>query len=225
MGERARLLLEHRLEGHEEELQRLVDEQTALRRVATLVAAGASDVDLVAEVTSEIAQLFGADRAAALRWDGDTIRIIGDWSVEVAPTTLEDRVYSFGGDTITARVVKSGAPARVESVDDLQTEFARARWDELGIQASIGGADRRRRPGVGRDHGVSDDEGRSVRTGRGAPARRFRRARRPGDRELGGPSRGGGARGRAGRAPARRDTRRRRAAATRGARGRHARGR
>src|SRR6266545_728544 len=104
MGERARLLLEHRLEGHEEELQRLVD----------------------------------ADRAAALRWDGDTIRIIGDWSVEVAPTTLEDRVYSFGGDTITARVVKSGAPARVESVDDLQTEFARARWDELGIQASIG---------------------------------------------------------------------------------------
>src|SRR6266542_1985646 len=110
MGERARLLLEHRLEGHEEELQRLVDEQTALRRVATLVAAGA----------------------------GDTIRIIGDWSVEVAPTTLEDRVYSFGGDTITARVVKSGAPARVESVDDLQTEFARARWDELGIQASIG---------------------------------------------------------------------------------------
>ncbi len=138
MGERARLLLEHRLEGHEEELQRLVDEQTALRRVATLVAAGASDVDLVAEVTSEIAQLFGADRAAALRWDGDTIRIIGDWSVEVAPTTLEDRVYSFGGDTITARVVKSGAPARVESVDDLQTEFARARWDELGIQASIG---------------------------------------------------------------------------------------
>lgn len=55
MGERARPLLEHGLEGHEEELQRLVDEQTAQRRVATLVAAGASDVDLVAEVTSEIA--------------------------------------------------------------------------------------------------------------------------------------------------------------------------
>ncbi len=138
MSDRARPLLDRGLEGHEEELQRLVDEQTALRRVATLVAAGTSDVDLVAEVTSEIAQLFGADRAAALRWDGDTIRIIGDWNVAGAPTTLTDRVYSFGGDTITARVVNSAAPARVESVDDLHTEFARTRWDELGLQASIG---------------------------------------------------------------------------------------
>src|SRR6266498_4439565 len=120
MGERARLLLEHRLEGHEEELQRLVDEQTALRRVATLVAAGTSDVDLVAEVTSEIAQLFGADRAAALRWDGDTIRIIGDWNVAGAPTTLTDRVYSFGGDTITARVVNSEGRSE-EHTSELQS--------------------------------------------------------------------------------------------------------
>jgi hypothetical protein len=47
--------------------RRLVDERTALRRVATLVA-----------------------------------------------TALADRVYSFDGDTLTARVVSSGGPARVE---------------------------------------------------------------------------------------------------------------
>jgi signal transduction histidine kinase len=122
----------------EEELHRLVDEQTALRRVATLVAAGASDADLVATVTSEIAQIFGAHRASALRWDGDSIRVIGDWSADGVPMTLMDRVYPFGGDTITARVVHAGGPARVESIDDLHTDFAKERWAELGIQASIG---------------------------------------------------------------------------------------
>jgi signal transduction histidine kinase len=124
--------------GPDGELQRLVEEQMALRRVATLVAAGPSDVDLVAAVTSEIAQLFGAHRASALRWDGDTIRVVGDWSADGVPMTLMDRVYSFGGDTITARVVSSGMPARVESLDDLHTDFARERWAELGIHASIG---------------------------------------------------------------------------------------
>src|ERR671935_2989809 len=95
----------------DDELQRLVDEQTALRRVATLVASGPSDVDLVAAVTSEVAQLFGADRAAALRWDGDTIRVIGGWSADGAPEALTDRDYPFGGDTLGARGVESGAAA------------------------------------------------------------------------------------------------------------------
>jgi signal transduction histidine kinase len=124
--------------GRDAELQRLVEEQAALRRVATLVAAGASDVDLVAAVTAEIAQIFGAHRASALRWDGDTIRVIGDWSADGMPMTILDRVYPFGGDTITARVVNAGGPARVESLDDLHTDFARERWAELGVQAAIG---------------------------------------------------------------------------------------
>jgi PAS domain S-box-containing protein len=123
---------------HEEELRRLAEEQTALRRVATLVAAGASEVDLVSAATSEIALLFGADTANALRWDGETIRVIGDWSASGDRPSQAGRVYSFGGDTITARVVKSGAPARVDSAEDLETEFGRARWAELGLHASIG---------------------------------------------------------------------------------------
>ena len=121
-----------------EELRRLVDEQTALRRVATLVAAGTSDVDLAAAVSSEIGRLFSGQRANVMRWDSDTIRVIGDWSADRRPTTEAGLVYAFGGDTITARIVEAGAPARVESAADLHTDFARARWDELGIQASIG---------------------------------------------------------------------------------------
>jgi signal transduction histidine kinase len=138
MSEGVRPLLDLGPEHRDEELRQLVEEQTALRRVATLVASAADDVDLVAAVTSEIAQLFGGHRATAIRWDGDTIRVIGDWSSDDAPMTMIDQVYAFGGDTLVARVISSGAPARVESAGDLHTDFARERWAELGIEASIG---------------------------------------------------------------------------------------
>ena len=72
-----------------------------------------------------------------MRWEVDTIRVLGDWSVD--GSMLEPgRLYAYGGDTITARVVEGGAPGRVNSRADLDSEFARERWDELGIQASIG---------------------------------------------------------------------------------------
>ena len=125
-------------ERHEDELRRLAEEQGALRRVATLVATGASEADLVAAVTSEVAQLFGADTANTMRWDGDTIRVIGEWSAQPGTAKQLGRAYTFGGDTITARVVQTGSPSRVDSIHDLETEFARERWQELGIEASIG---------------------------------------------------------------------------------------
>jgi signal transduction histidine kinase len=119
------------------ELQRLVEEQTALRKVATLVAAGGNDTELISAIAEEIARLFGAQRVSAIRWDGDTIRVIGEWSAHAA-YLLTGRAYPFGGDTITGRVVRTGKAARIESADDLQTEIGRERWREFGLQASIG---------------------------------------------------------------------------------------
>ena len=118
------------------ELQRLVEEQTALRKVATLVAAGGNDTELISAIAEEIARLFGAQRVSAIRWDGDTIRVIGEWSH--AANLLTGRAYPFGGDTITGRVVRTGKAARIESADDLQTEIGRERWREFALQASIG---------------------------------------------------------------------------------------
>jgi signal transduction histidine kinase len=120
------------------ELERVAEEQAALRRVATLVAEGATEGELAAAVARELGRLFAAQTASTLRWDGDTIRVIGDWSAEGGEMQAAGRVYAFGGDTITARVVDSAAPARVNSAADLQTEFARRRWAELGYEASIG---------------------------------------------------------------------------------------
>lgn len=119
------------------DLQRLVAEQTALRTVATLVAAGGNDAELIGAITAEIGRLFGAQHASALRWDTDTIRVVGDWNSD-GGESLTGRAYTFGGDTITARVVRSGEAERIESEDDLKTAFARERWRELGFRASIG---------------------------------------------------------------------------------------
>src|SRR5438067_7216577 len=97
------------------ELERVAEEQASLRRIATLVAEGATEGDLAAAVSSEIARLFGAQRATAMRWDGDTIRIIGDWRVESGATHAAGAILPFGRETIIALVVDTAAPARVDS--------------------------------------------------------------------------------------------------------------
>ena len=51
------------------ELERVVDEQAALRRIATLVAAGATEADLAAAVSFEVGGLRRAERdRCALGW-------------------------------------------------------------------------------------------------------------------------------------------------------------
>ncbi|MBA2298328.1 MAG: GAF domain-containing protein [Actinobacteria bacterium] len=102
------------------------------------MASGAGEDELLTTVTSEIGRLFGAHRASTMCWDGDSIRVVGAWSAAADTDAQTGRVYTFGGDTITARVVRSARPARIDSSDDLTTQFAQERWRELGLQASIG---------------------------------------------------------------------------------------
>src|SRR5581483_7265194 len=127
-------LRERRLEG----LERVAAEQAALSRIATLVAAGATEADLAAAVSSEVGGLFGADTASVVRWDGDTIRVIGRWGADSGEVRPPGTVLSYGGDTLAVRVVSTAAPARIDSADDLKTDFARRRWAEFGWHATIG---------------------------------------------------------------------------------------
>ena len=53
------------------EVSRLVDEQAALRRVATLVAQGASPDEVFSVVSNEVGRLFGSDQVAVGRYDPD----------------------------------------------------------------------------------------------------------------------------------------------------------
>jgi PAS domain S-box-containing protein len=117
--------------------RRLTREQDALRRVATLVATAAREDEVVALIAAELGALFDADAANALRWDGAALHLLAEWRRD-GGAPAPGSVYSYGGDTISARVVVSGGPARIDSFEELATEFARERWRDLGIEASIG---------------------------------------------------------------------------------------
>src|SRR3954451_19788512 len=105
----------HRLE----EFERVAEEQAALRRIATLVAAGATEAAIAAAVSAEGGGLFGDHRASVVRWDGDTIRVIGSWGSN-ADLRPAGAVLAYGGDTLPARVVETAAPARIDSLDELK---------------------------------------------------------------------------------------------------------
>jgi signal transduction histidine kinase len=121
-----------------EELEQIAEEQAALRRIAILVAQGAAEDELAAAVTSEIGHIFEADRANTMRVDGDTIRVIGAWRRDGDLSLAAGLDFPYGGDTTTARIVATRAPARVDSAADLRTELARRLWIERGLHASIG---------------------------------------------------------------------------------------
>src|SRR4051794_41429855 len=93
-----------------EEFERVADEQAALRRIATLVAAGATEMAIAAAVSAEIGGLFGAQRASVIRWDGDTIRVIGSWRSDEDVGPAGAGVGHGGGDPPPPRGAATGPP-------------------------------------------------------------------------------------------------------------------
>ncbi|MDX6476717.1 MAG: hypothetical protein QOH95_2228, partial [Gaiellaceae bacterium] len=113
------------------------DVQSALRRVATLVAAGTDEDVLLEAVTSEIGELFEADSANLLQMDGASSHIAGGWSRGDALTWEPGTVFPIVGDTASGRATRSLRPERVDSPDELEDEVARELWRPHGTQSSL----------------------------------------------------------------------------------------
>jgi signal transduction histidine kinase len=96
-------------------LERLVDEQTALRRVATLVAQGVPPVEIFSAVSNEVSGLFGSG-AAVLRFEQD-----GPASVFVGVSKGIDipvgTRWEFQDGMASAEVYRTGRSARVDAMD------------------------------------------------------------------------------------------------------------
>ena len=96
-------------------LTRLVEEQAALRRVATLVAQGVPPVEIFSAVSDEVARLFRA-QGAVLRFEHDDPAAV---FVGVAKT-LEIPVgtrWEFQTEMASAEVYRTGCSARVDAMD------------------------------------------------------------------------------------------------------------
>jgi PAS domain S-box-containing protein len=120
-----------------EDLNRLVDEQGALRRVATLVAQQVAPADVFAAVAEEAGRLLGADATNLTRYESDrTATIVGGWS----PTGLRHHPTGARGPltptSVTARVFETGLPVRIDSETDLPGPLASA-TGTLGFRTAL----------------------------------------------------------------------------------------
>ena len=103
----------------------LADEQAALRRVATLVAGDAAPSRVFEQVTEEVGRLLGLPGANVMQYDGvRTATVVGSWSEDGQPRFPVGAKLDIDGDTVLARVVRSGEAARVDRYDEATGELA-----------------------------------------------------------------------------------------------------
>jgi signal transduction histidine kinase len=95
------------------EVQRLAEEQEALRRVATLVATGARPAEVFSAVSVEIGGLFGSDQAAVARFESDGSATVVGVSDCMQGVSLGSRWQLADFPGVTA-VYRTGRPARGE---------------------------------------------------------------------------------------------------------------
>jgi len=122
-------------EAHEE-LTRLAEEQAALRRVATLVAAGAPPAEVFEAVSTEVASLMGADGSAVTRYESDgTVTAVSGWTTEGGYIYVGRR-YELEG-TVSGLIFETGRPGRVENYREAPGS-APAAAREMGWRSSVG---------------------------------------------------------------------------------------
>jgi GAF domain-containing protein len=116
---------------------RLADEQSALRRVATLVVEGASPTAVLDAVSAEMAALLDADQVALNRFEpGPEIRVLAHRGLDVRRTPVGSRV-GLDGESVTATVRRTGRPARMDHHDGASGTLAELAT-ATGLRSSVG---------------------------------------------------------------------------------------
>jgi signal transduction histidine kinase/HAMP domain-containing protein len=122
------------------EVTRLAEEQAALRRVATLVADGASPTAVFDAVAAEMDKLLDAGRVALNRYEpGAEVTVVAHRGAEAWRLPPGSRISHEGG-TVAALVRRSRRPARIEQfepADPARAELARAFGAGTAVGAPI----------------------------------------------------------------------------------------
>ena len=186
------------------EVERLADEQAALRRVATLVARGVPPSELFVAVVAEVGRLLGADLAGMINYgDEGTISPVATWAAVGDHPEVRGR-WSLEGDKLATTISRTGRPAREDDWDEVSGPIAVFVREHLEINSSVGS------PVMleGRVWGalfVHSTSGDALPAGTEAHLSRLHGARRDRDLQQRGAGQGGAAGGRAGGPAARGD--------------------
>ncbi len=119
-----------------QELRRVAQEQAALRRVATLVAQGASSPAVFHAVVEETGLLLPADATVLMRYDADGfVTRVGKWSRPGIDLPSGER-SPLGGRNVTTLVFEAGQAARLDNYGDDAGDAAV--WVAAGLCSSVG---------------------------------------------------------------------------------------
>jgi GAF domain-containing protein len=120
-------------------LRVLVEEQAALRRVATLVARESAPEEVFAAVTDEVARLLDAEMSNMARYEPDgAFTIVGSvGSAEVVKErwSIGGR-WPLGGNNTTTLVFETGRPARIDTFGAASGEHLE-RVREVGFRSAV----------------------------------------------------------------------------------------
>jgi signal transduction histidine kinase len=124
------------LQRSQSELANLLEEQAALRRVATVVAEGTPPDKVFPAVNEEVARLLDVDGTRLMRYEADgTATIVASWG---EPTIVPAGTrIALDGRNIGSLVRSSGRPARIEDYEDAPGSAA-AIAREGGIRSTVG---------------------------------------------------------------------------------------
>jgi PAS domain S-box-containing protein len=118
------------------ESRHAAEEQAALRRVATLVARESAPDSVFAAVVREVGELLGVDATHIGRYDADgTVVSVAQWGNY--PGVPIGARFPLEGDSVSARVLRTGRPARIDDYEEAPGVIA-ATIRQLGIRFSIG---------------------------------------------------------------------------------------
>jgi signal transduction histidine kinase len=111
------------------------EQQSALRRVATLVARGVSPSEILDVVTREVGLVSGADVTVMERYETDnTVTAVAAWRRAGEPLNVGRR-FSLEGFSLAAMVQETGRSVRVDDFTGATGLVKRAQ--ELGLRAAV----------------------------------------------------------------------------------------
>jgi signal transduction histidine kinase len=125
------------LEHGRDALGRLLREQAALRRVATLVAHGEPPAAVFTAVAKEVGEVLGVDGTRMLRLEADgSATVTSFWGATGLEIPVGQRV-SLEGRNVTSLVVGTGAPASLDDFSGAKGSLGGVAKDQ-GVRLAVG---------------------------------------------------------------------------------------
>jgi signal transduction histidine kinase len=125
------------MSGHE--LEQLVREHAALRRVATLVARQPSPTEVFAVVTREAGTLLDARMTGLIRVESpQSAVIVAGWSRDEQSVPVGSRGVLDDGRGLVGRILRTGRPVRLEDFDEVGGEVAE-QMRRIGVRSAVAG--------------------------------------------------------------------------------------